>query len=192
MTAYIIDDHPLMRRAISNVFRKLPYKFDIVEIESMEKLLICVDKYGAPKIITIEIGALGIQNISVLKYLYPASIIVVISEQSAKTHGGVALQCGATLFIEKSVETKVIESRFLSIASSIYSRNLLRINFTNRQVQLLRLINKGLSNDQIGVYLNIKSTTVKVHLSRLYKSIGVINRTQAVLYAKNLDMYFDA
>lgn len=192
MTAYIFDDHPLMRRAISNVFRKLPYKFDIVEVESMEKLLISVDKYGAPKIITIEIGALGIQNISILKYLYPASIIVVISEHSAKKYGGVAMQCGATLFIEKIVEAKIIESHFLSLVSSIYSRNLLRINFTNRQVQLLSLINKGWDNEQMAVYLNIKCTTVKVHLNRLYKSIGVNNRTQAVLYAKNLNMHFDS
>lgn len=51
---------------------------------------------------------------------------------------------------------------------------------TPRQVEILHLVRDGLSNSEIADRLDLTPGTVKVHLSAIYRSIGVRNRTAAV------------
>jgi DNA-binding NarL/FixJ family response regulator len=52
-----------------------------------------------------------------------------------------------------------------------------------REVDVLRALVKGISNREIGKELGVEEVTVKLHLRRIYKKIGVPNRTQAVKLA---------
>ncbi len=49
---------------------------------------------------------------------------------------------------------------------------------------MLRLVVRGLANKQIGRALGISERTVKAHLTRVFASIGVADRTQAALWAQ--------
>ena len=51
---------------------------------------------------------------------------------------------------------------------------------TSRQKEILSLLRKGLTNNEICKALNISSNTVKVHLANIYKILEVTNRTEAV------------
>jgi len=51
---------------------------------------------------------------------------------------------------------------------------------TGRQLDVLRLIRKGMSNDEIASVLDISITTVKTHVRGILTSLGVKNRTEAV------------
>jgi DNA-binding NarL/FixJ family response regulator len=53
---------------------------------------------------------------------------------------------------------------------------------TERELQVLKLAAKGLSNREIGENLFISVRTVQVHLTNLFSKIGVGSRTEAVLY----------
>lgn len=50
---------------------------------------------------------------------------------------------------------------------------------TRRQIEILSLLRKGLTNQAIGNSLCISQNTVKVHLANIYKILGVTNRTEA-------------
>lgn len=52
---------------------------------------------------------------------------------------------------------------------------------TRRQKEILRLIGEGLSNAEIAAALGLKQDTVKGHVSRLLRALGLKNRTQAAL-----------
>ena len=54
---------------------------------------------------------------------------------------------------------------------------------TDREVEILRLIAKGLSNEEIAERLVITRSTVGVHIGRILGKLGLSNRTQAALYA---------
>ncbi len=56
------------------------------------------------------------------------------------------------------------------------------IRITNRQQQLLEALGSGSSNEQAAEKLGISFYTVKVHLWRLYRRIGVKSRTQALAW----------
>jgi DNA-binding NarL/FixJ family response regulator len=53
-----------------------------------------------------------------------------------------------------------------------------------RELEVLRLVAKGLANKQIGRSLGISERTVKVHLGNVFRRIGVQDRTSAALWAR--------
>ena len=55
---------------------------------------------------------------------------------------------------------------------------------SRREEQVLRLVLEGLANKQIARRLAITERTVKAHLTRVFATIGVTDRTQAALWAK--------
>ncbi len=54
-----------------------------------------------------------------------------------------------------------------------------------RELEVLRLVTEGRANKQIGRALGITERTVKAHLSRVFRQIGVADRTSAALWARD-------
>lgn len=54
---------------------------------------------------------------------------------------------------------------------------------TKRELGILKLVGKGLSNKQIGKEIFISDRTVQAHLSNIFSKLGVSSRTEAVMYA---------
>jgi DNA-binding NarL/FixJ family response regulator len=55
---------------------------------------------------------------------------------------------------------------------------------TPRELEVLRLVRLGLANKQIARRLEISERTVKAHLTSTFQRIGVVDRTQAALWAE--------
>lgn len=55
---------------------------------------------------------------------------------------------------------------------------------TNREIEVLRLIATGATNREVADYLVISEGTVKNHLSNIFSRLGLRDRTQAVMYAR--------
>lgn len=60
------------------------------------------------------------------------------------------------------------------------------VKITKSELQILRLIYKGMSNLEISDYLNIKKDTVKFHIKNIYSKLNVNNRIQAIKVAEEL------
>jgi DNA-binding NarL/FixJ family response regulator len=61
------------------------------------------------------------------------------------------------------------------------------IKLTTREQQVLRMLGAGLSNQAIARKLGITVRTVKAHLTSIFQSLGVTDRTQAALWAQRHD-----
>jgi DNA-binding NarL/FixJ family response regulator len=57
------------------------------------------------------------------------------------------------------------------------------IKLTTREREVLRLVGQGLANKNIARRLGIAERTVKAHLTSVFQAIGVVDRTQAALWA---------
>lgn len=60
--------------------------------------------------------------------------------------------------------------------------------FTQRQLQVLRLLSRGLANKQIGERLFVSERTVKAYLSAVFEKLGVQNRSGAITAALRLGL----
>ena len=56
-------------------------------------------------------------------------------------------------------------------------------DLTPRELEVLRLIARGLQNKQIAAELRLSEKTVKTHVSAILRKLGVADRTQAAMYA---------
>lgn len=61
-----------------------------------------------------------------------------------------------------------------------------QLNLSQREMEVLQLMAKGLSNAEIAEQLFISLNTIKTHASKLYEKMGVKRRTQAVEKARQL------
>jgi LuxR family transcriptional regulator, maltose regulon positive regulatory protein len=59
---------------------------------------------------------------------------------------------------------------------------------TERELEILRLVNSGLSNNEIAALLIVTVGTVKKHLNNIFGKLGVGSRTQALVSARTLDL----
>lgn len=58
-----------------------------------------------------------------------------------------------------------------------------RVHFSPRERQIVRFIAEGCSNQEIANRMGLRLQTVKNHLSRIYKKVGVPNRVQLAVFA---------
>jgi len=59
---------------------------------------------------------------------------------------------------------------------------------TERELEVLRLMCAGHSNQQIADEMIVSVNTVKKHTSNIYGKLGVRNRAQAVLHAREIEL----
>ena len=108
-----------------------------------------------------------------------------------------ALSAGALGYIPKSTTSKTLLSALqLVLQGAVYVPPLMAAqppapvippaepvanpgHLTERQIEVLRLIERGLSNKEIGLALNLSEKTVKVHVTGIFKALNVVTRTQA-------------
>jgi DNA-binding NarL/FixJ family response regulator len=62
------------------------------------------------------------------------------------------------------------------------------MKLNERQNEILALLLKGYSNKEIALHLGLAEITIKVNVSALFRLLGVVNRTQAVLAARRLGL----
>ena len=197
MSLYVIDDHPLVRQALGMLLRRIKPASKVVELEKLSELQAAIIKNGAPQLFVLDLllpGVQGANAISDIKGLYGEVPLVVISAMPAGEAEETCLEAGADLYIEKSMAANDISSAiaglFVEEKTGEEDDEDLPIapgsdtKLSKRQKQLILMLDRGLSNRDIAAELSISEHTVKVHLWRLFRRLGVKSRTQTLHFAR--------
>lgn len=193
MSIYVIDDHPLMRDAIVMVLRRLRPAENIVELERLDKLASSVQQRGAPTLFCLDLklpDTNGVSGVIAVKQVYPNVPIAVYSAAPAADMEDACIEAGADTYIEKSASSNELAAALrglLMAGSEEEETDMPAANsgkLSKRQTQLIAMLDKGMSNRDIATDLEISEHTVKVHLWRLFRRLGVKSRTQALHYAR--------
>jgi DNA-binding NarL/FixJ family response regulator len=197
MSLYVIDDHPLVRQALGMLLRRIKPASKVVELEKLSELQAAIIKNGAPQLFVLDLllpGVKGANAISDIKGLYGEVPLVVISAMPAGEAEETCLEAGADLYIEKSMAANDISSAiaglFVEEKTGEEDDEDLPIapgsdtKLSKRQKQLILMLDRGLSNRDIAAELSISEHTVKVHLWRLFRRLGVKSRTQTLHFAR--------
>ncbi|WP_028602545.1 response regulator transcription factor [Ottowia thiooxydans] len=194
MAIYVIDDHPLMRDAIVMVLRRVRPGSEVVELSQLSDLDEAVALRGAPEIFCLDLklpDTVGISGVKVLKATYPAVPLAVISATPAADVEEWCREAGADVYIEKSSGAGEIAATLRAMmqpegqdGESEDGEAGGPTKLTKRQKQLIIMLDEGLSNRDIAERLGISEHTVKVHLWRLFRRLGVKSRTQTLHFAR--------
>ena len=194
MSLYVIDDHPLVRQAIGMLLRRLRPATKVVELEKLSELQAAIIKNGAPELFVLDLllpGVKGASAVSDIKGLYPEIPLAVISAMPAGEAEETCIEAGADLYLEKSAPAQDISNSLQGLlAADVASGEEDAATasgdtkLSKRQKQLILMLDRGLSNRDIATELNISEHTVKVHLWRLFRRLGVKSRTQTLHFAR--------
>jgi DNA-binding NarL/FixJ family response regulator len=190
MSIYVIDDHPLMRDAIVMVLRRLRPAETIVELERLDKLTGAVKQYGAPGLFCLDLklpDTTGVSGVVAVKHAYPDVPVAVYSASPSADMEEACIEAGADTYIEKSASSAELTAalRGLLMADTEGEEPVATSSkLSKRQTQLIAMLDQGMSNRDIATELDISEHTVKVHLWRLFRRLGVKSRTQALHHAR--------
>jgi DNA-binding NarL/FixJ family response regulator len=193
MTVYVIDDHPLMRDALTMLVHRVKPGLKIIPIPKLNVVESTVEKNGAAELFCLDLqlpDTLGMSGVQLLKAKFPDVPLAVVTSSSASEYEERCLEAGADVFIEKSNSpTQIIAAlRSLLITEEPGEEDTTATpgptKLSKRQKQLILMLDQGLSNRDIAEKLSISEHTVKVHFWRLFRRLGVNSRTQALHFAR--------
>ena len=198
----IADDHPTFREGLS---RLLEDEEDLECVaksaDGMEAVKLAEKLRPDVAIIDVSMPNLnGIEAAKQIRAACPATAILMVSAFDYQSYILASLQAGATGYMSKDTPLadlvrairlvhkgesvlglkatdKIV--RHLAGASGNNKTKLEQLN--PREVEILKLTAKGMSNKEIAGELIISERTVQTHLVNIFRKLGVSSRTQAVL-----------
>jgi DNA-binding NarL/FixJ family response regulator len=140
----------------------------------------------------------GVEATRALLTERPDSVVVVLTSFSDQARVSEALKAGAVGYMLKDCDPRDLLAAIRSASEGHapldprVARALLPTATTaspadglsTREREVLRLVAQGLANKQVGTRLGISERTVKAHLGRVFREIGVSDRTSAALWAQ--------
>jgi two-component system, NarL family, response regulator DevR len=203
----IADDHPIMRQGLRDLIRSEPGLELVGEASNGYEMLQRAQELN-PDVYIIDLvmpGKSGIETIVELRAANPKARILILSSFSDKEEIRKAIQAGALGYILKIAHPKELIRAIwkVSMNEPAFSDTLALDLFykdtqvdlgpggqllTKRELTLLKLLGRGLTNKEIAEKMFIGENSVKVYVSRLLKKLNLENRTQAALYAVRLNL----
>ena len=193
MTVYVIDDHPLMRDALTMLVQRVRPGLKVVSVAKLSSLEATVERQGTPELICLDLklpDTLGLSGVHAVKAKFPDVPLVVVTGSEASECEAACLEAGANLFLEKASPTNAIIEGLRTFLPSpkeeVAAEGTVAAptKLSKRQKQLILMLDQGLSNKDIADKLTISEHTVKVHFWRLFRRLGVNSRTQALHFAR--------
>ena len=201
ITVLLVDDHQMVRTGLAAL---LAATDDIVVVGQAGDGAAAVDVAGTtlPDVVLMDLSMPQLDGVEATRLILaeqPEAKIVVLTSFSDRDRVSDALAAGAVGYLLKDCEPEDLLAAVRSAAAGHVpldprvARVLLpsagsgrpEEAMSPREIEVLRLVAQGLANKQIGRALGISERTVKAHLGRVFRQIGVADRTSAALWARD-------
>ena len=204
ITILLVDDHEVVRQGLRAYLDAQPDFTVIGEAASGEEAVEAAMEF-LPDVMLMDLvmsGMGGVEATRKVKGVTPRTQIVVLTSYHQDEFIFPALQAGAISYVLKDVVMEDLVDAIRKAARGeavlhprVAERVIQVINgakggvfnpfteLTNREMEVLRLIARGMSNREIAEELFISENTVKGHVSNILSKLQLADRTQAAVYA---------
>jgi DNA-binding NarL/FixJ family response regulator len=211
MKILVVDDHPLIREALQQALPELESEVTVLDAGTPEEAEAAARAHPELDLVLLDLSlgeASGFEVLSALRERFPALPVVVLSAVGDRETILKTLDLGAMGFISKNSSSRVLLGALrLVLSGGVYlppevlahrslaepapaattttterwQSALAKLDLTERQMQVLKLVIQGKPNKLIARELEVAEGTVKIHVTAILKALNVANRTQAIL-----------
>ena len=198
----LADDHAVVRAGIRQFLEQSDHIEVIAEAEDGEAAQELVAKHS-PDVVVLDVQMPKMTGIQVAEWVhreYPAIGILILTAYDEDPFIQAAIQAGANGYVLKtSSPTEIIRAVMdVNEGKSVLDYTLTKRLLTKiknpqeelqveklspREIEVLVLVSKGLTNKAIGVKLAISNRTVQGHIAHIFRKLTVSSRTEAVMVA---------
>ncbi len=202
----LVDDHPLLRKGLRQLLT-LSGEMEVVAEASNGKDAIKLASELDPDLILLDLNMQGMDGLETLRHLRDEGVtsrIVMLTVSDADEDVLSAISAGADGYllkdmepedmlvqIERALSGKMVLSEAVTQVLATAIRNpttkaaVGSDSLTQRELEILKLIAKGMSNKVIARELAISDGTVKVHVKHLLKKLHLRSRVEAAVWMIN-------
>jgi DNA-binding NarL/FixJ family response regulator len=197
----LVDDHAVVRSGLAQLLDGAG-DIEVVGQAGDGREAVVVVREARPDVVVMDLQMPGMDGVEATRQILGEQLgaeVVVLTSYSDSTRIVAALDAGAVGYLLKDADPEDVldgvraVSRGESPSHPKVARRLLTaraetsggtVQLTKRETEVLALVRAGLANKQIGRRLGISERTVKAHLTSVFQQIGVVDRTQAALWAE--------
>ena len=203
----IVDDHALFRKGLELVLAAEP---DLEIVGEASEGLEAIDRAAElqPDVVLMDVrmpGVGGIEATRRIRNAQPSTRVVMLTVSEDEEDLFASVRAGATGYLLKEVSIDEVANAVRAVARgqalvtpSMASKLLGEFNvlsrridaqhgaaprLTDREVEVLRLVAKGMSNKEIAGELVIAENTVKNHVRNILEKLQLKSRMEAAMYA---------
>jgi DNA-binding NarL/FixJ family response regulator len=199
ITVIVVDDHPVVRAGLAQLLAGAD-DIEVVGIGGDGAEAVSLARDLTPDVVLMDLQMPVLDGVAATREIVTEQLaqVLVLTSFSDGERIVAALDAGAVGYLLKDAEPDDVLAGIRAVArgeSPIHpkaARQLLGArasrpvlpDLTPRETEVLGLVREGLANKQIARRLGISERTVKAHLTSVFARIGVVDRTQAALWAE--------
>lgn len=202
-TIMLVDDHPLLRKGLNQLI-EFEDDLDVIGEASSGQQAIEMALELQPDLITLDLNMQGMDGLETLKHLRDKGIdsrIIMLTVSDNDEDVVEAVRSGADGYLLKDMDPEDIidKLREAALGKMVMSAKLTEVlvtalrkperagsralaSLTSRELEILKLIAKGMSNKLIARELDISDGTVKVHVKHFLKKLNLRSRVEAAVW----------
>src|SRR6185369_11029650 len=196
----VVDDHAVVRGGLTQLLAGVA-DLSVVGTAADGAEALDVVRRTRPDVVLMDLQMPGVDGVSATRAIVAeglADVLVLTSYSDAERIVG-ALDAGALGYLLKDAEPDEVLRGIRAVArgespinpraarellGARHTTSTAAADLTPRETEVLELVRQGLANKQIARRLGISERTVKAHLTSAFQRIGVVDRTQAALWAE--------
>ncbi|WP_255921261.1 response regulator [Streptomyces humicola] len=197
ISVLLADDHPVVREGLCAMLESVEAITVVGQAGSGEEAVTLAMRLK-PDIVLLDLRMGAMDGVDATGHILshsPGSKVVIVTTYESDSDILRAVEAGAAGYLLKgSSRAELINAvraaaRGETVLTPSLAPKLFRARavdlppLSEREVEVLRLVSQGLTNAAIGEKLFIGEATVKTHLLRAYRKLGVSDRTAAVMAA---------
>ena len=205
MKVLVVDDHPMLHEVLGAVTRSVFREAQVCFANNLEQAFERAREGDAVDLTLLDLGlpgCAGLDALSAFRASFPAVPTVVVSATEDRASVLRALDMGAVGYVPKTHAPPLIAAALRVVSEGGIYVPPQAINghangsepplpLTGRQLDVLRLIVKGMANKEIARQLRIAKDTVKQHAKAVYAALGIATRSQAAHAAERRGIRLD-
>jgi two-component system, NarL family, response regulator LiaR len=196
----LVDDHPVVRQGLRALLSTQDGIDVVGEAEDGEAAVTAAERLS-PDVVLMDVVMPGMDGVEALRRIgqrRPQTRVVMLTSYADERRAMEAVDAGASGFLLKDASPRDVVAAIRaahrgeavlhpSVAAKLLSERrrppAAHAELTARELEVLRLIARGLQNKQIAAQLHLSEKTVKTHVSAVLRKLDVADRTQAAMYA---------